>query len=61
MVSSLGWEGDALVAVWRIESPNGDATISFRYELEDDGRRLRAAEQIRGGGRDQDNTWVFER
>jgi hypothetical protein len=36
-------------------------TISFRYELQDGGRRLRAAEQIRGGGRDQDNVWVFER
>jgi hypothetical protein len=61
MVSSLRWDGDALVATWRIEAPNGEVTISFRYELHDGGRRLRAAEQIRGGGRDQDNTWVFER
>ena len=38
-----------------------EMTISFRYELQDGGRRLRAAEQIRGGGRDQDNLWVFER
>jgi hypothetical protein len=61
MVSSLGWDGDALVATWRIEAPNGDMTISFRYELRDGGGRLRAVEQIRGGGRDQDNTWVFDR
>lgn len=60
IVSSLRWDGDALVATWRIEGSNGEMTISFRYELEDGGRRLRAAEQIRGG-RDQDNLWVFER
>jgi hypothetical protein len=35
--------------------------MSWRYELNDGGRRLTATEQIRGGGRDQDNVWVFER
>ena len=62
-VSTLRWDGDALVVTWRIQRPDADAdvTISFRYELQDGGRRLRAAEQIRGGGRDQDNLWVFER
>ena len=61
-VSTLRWDGDALVVTWRIQRPDADAdvTISFRYELQDGGRRLRAAEQIRGGGRDQDNLWVFE-
>jgi len=61
IVSSLRWDGPALVATWRIEGPNDEMTISFRYDLQDDGRRLRAAEQIRGAGRDQDNAWVFER
>jgi hypothetical protein len=61
IVSSLRWDGDALVATWRIQGPDGELTISFRYELQDGGRRLRAAEQLRGGGRDQDNLWVFER
>jgi hypothetical protein len=51
----------ALVATWRIQGPYGEMTISFRYELQDGGRRLRAAEQFRGAGRDQDNVWVFER
>ena len=60
-VSSLRWDGDALVATWRTEGPGGEVTLSFRYELQDGGRRLRAAEQLRGGGRDQDNLWVFER
>jgi len=60
-VSTLRWDVDALVVTWRIHGPDGEVTISFRYELQDDGRRLRAAEQLRGGGRDQDNLWVFER
>ncbi len=55
IVSSLRWDGDALVATWRIQGPDDEMIISFRYELQDGGRRLRAAEQIRGGGRDQDN------
>jgi hypothetical protein len=61
IVSTLRWDGDALVVTWRIQVPVGEMTISFRYELQDGGRRLRATEEIRGGGRDQDNLWVFER
>ena len=61
ITSSLRWDGDALVATWRIHGPYGELTISFRYELQDNGRGLRAAEQLRGGGRDQDNLWAFER
>ena len=60
-VSTLRWDANALVATWRIQGTGSEVTISFRYELEDGGHRLRAAEQIRGGGRDQDNLWVFER
>jgi hypothetical protein len=60
-VSTLRWDANALVATWRIQGTGAEVTISFRYELEDGGRRLRAVEQIRGGGRDQDNVWVFER
>jgi hypothetical protein len=60
-VSRLCWDADALVLTDRSQSPDGEVTISFRYELQEGGRRLRAAEQIRGGGRDQDNLWIFER
>jgi hypothetical protein len=59
--SSLRWEGEVLVLSSRIQRPNGEMKIVFRYELLDDGRRLRAVEQIRGAGRDQDNVWIFER
>jgi hypothetical protein len=54
-VSSLGWEGSALVVTWRTERSDGEVRISFRYELLDAGRRLRGTEH------DQDNFWIFER
>jgi hypothetical protein len=57
-VVSLRWEGQALVATWRIL--HADVRISERYELIDNGRRLRVVEQVRGGV-DQDNIWIFER
>ncbi len=55
------WDGEALVFTDRTPTPNGELTICFRYELQDSGRRLRAAEQLRGAGREQDNVWVFDR
>jgi hypothetical protein len=60
-VSRLSWEGDALVAEHRTGTRNPVVTISWRYELIDTGRRLRAIEQVRGAGRDQENVWEFER
>ena len=60
-VSSLRWEGNALVVTWRTQRSNGEMNISFRYELLDAGRRLRATEQLRGTDHDQDNIWMFER
>ena len=60
-VSSLRWEGNALVAAWRIQRPDGEMRISFAHELLDGGRRLRATEELRAGGRDQDNVWMFDR
>ena len=60
-VSSLRWEAEALLLTSRIQRPDGELRISFRYELIDAGRRLRAVEQVRGGLRDQDNIWVFDR
>ena len=60
-VSSLTWDGDALVVAWRTTFPNGDMAITFRYELVDGGRRLRAVERLRAPGHEQDNVWMFER
>jgi hypothetical protein len=60
-VSSLRWDADALVFTALIQRSDGELKISFRYELLDAGRRLRAVEQLRGRGRDQDNVWIFDR
>ena len=60
-VSSLRWDGDALLFMDRSETPKGKVTMTWRYEIADGGRHLRASEHVRGGGRDQDNIWVFER
>ena len=59
--STLRWEGNSLVVMWGTQRPDGEMTVSFRYELIDDGRRLRAVEQLRGTDHDQDNVWIFDR
>lgn len=58
---SSDWDGEALAFIDRTDTPNGELTISFRYQLEDSGLRLRATERLRGAGREQDNVWVFDR
>jgi hypothetical protein len=60
-VSSLRWEGQALVVRFETQLPDAATVISFQYELLDAGRRLRATEQVRGTDHDQDNIWMFER
>ena len=60
-VTSLRWEGNALVMTSQIERSDSVRRVSFRYELTDAGRRLRAAEQVRGTDHDQDNVWMFDR
>jgi hypothetical protein len=58
---SSTWIDDALDFMDRVATPNGELTISFRYQLEDSGNRLRATECLRGPDREQDNVWVFDR
>ena len=60
-VSRLQWDGDALVVTFQTRHADGEMTVSFRYELIDAGRRLRAVEQLRGTDHDQDNIWIFDR
>ncbi|HEY7236311.1 MAG TPA: hypothetical protein VH539_19275 [Gemmatimonadaceae bacterium] len=55
------WDGDALVSEDRFGTAEAAVAMTWRYDLFGDGRHLRATEQIRGGGRDQDNVWAFER
>jgi hypothetical protein len=58
--SGLRWDGDALVVTFTNPIPEGEMTILFRYELIDDGRRLRASEEVRGVPWAQDNVWIFD-
>jgi hypothetical protein len=58
--SDLKWDGDALVVTFINPLPDGEMTVSFRYELIDEGRRLRASEQVRGVPWAQDNVWMFD-
>lgn len=55
------WEGDALVFSDTHDTPNGPFTVTFRYQMEERGRRLRATEWLRGPEREQDNVWIFDR
>jgi hypothetical protein len=59
--ASLSWDDNALVFEDRTDRPEMQMIMSWRYELEDDGRRLTATEHMTGAGRDQHNIWVFER
>ena len=59
-VSRLSWDEDGLVSEFRTGTPDPVFVMTWRYELIDS-RRLRATEQIRGSGRDQDNVWEFTR
>lgn len=55
------WDDDALMSEDRMGSGDEAVVMTWRYELVNDERRLRATERIRGAGRGQDNVWEFER
>lgn len=61
VVSRLFWGGDALVFDCSEQSAEASWKMNWRYELLDGRNRLRASEQMRGAGRDQDNIWIFDR
>jgi hypothetical protein len=60
-VCRLYWDGEGLVSEFRGGAGPSQFSMSWRYELVDSGRRVRAVERIRGDGRDQDNIWEFDR
>src|SRR4030095_10580689 len=55
------WDGDTLISEDRMGAGDAAMIMTWRYELMNDERRLRATERIRGAGRDQDNVWEFKR
>jgi hypothetical protein len=60
-VSTLRWDGLALVLAMRIKGPGFEATNDVRYELLDGGRRLRATEQGRSPQGDHNAVWIYDR
>ena len=60
-VSTLRWDGVALVLGMRIHGPGFEATNDVRYELLDGGRRLRATEQGRSSQGNHDAVWIYDR
>jgi|tagenome__1003787_1003787.scaffolds.fasta_scaffold20587084_2 hypothetical protein len=59
--SSLRWDGDALIVTDETRRQDFEFRMSWRYELVDGGRRLKATEWIRATNHNQDNVWVFNR
>jgi len=58
----LRWDGSALVLAMRIKGPKFEATNDVRYELLNDGRRLRATEQGRSPqGGNHNAVWIYDR
>jgi hypothetical protein len=59
-VLSASWDGDAMIFAYDMGASDARVHMTWRYELQADGA-LVAKERMRGGGRDQENTWVFRR
>ena len=60
--STLRWDGSALVLAMQIKGPGFEATNDVRYELLNDGRRLRATEQGRSPQAGNHNAvWIYDR
>ena len=60
-VSTLRWDGTALVLAMRIKGSGFEATNDVRYELVEGGRRLRAAERGRSPQGNHDAVWIYDR
>jgi len=60
-VSTLRWDGTALVLAMRIKGPGFEATNDVRYELLEGGHRLRAIEQGRSPMGNHDAIWIYDR
>ncbi len=61
VVSTLRWDGAALVLTMRIKGAGGEASNDVRYDLLDGGRRLRATERGRSPIGDHDAIWIYDR
>ena len=59
--SRLEWQGNSLLLTVLIDAPRGIVSNVVRYELLDDGRLLRAVEDVGGAAPTHHNIWMFVR
>lgn len=59
MTSTLQWEGQTLVMVSSVSTPDGDAYITDRFSLSPDGKTMTVARTISAGGQDVPQTMIF--
>jgi hypothetical protein len=59
--SRLEWQGTSLLLTALINGPRGDISNIVRYELLDEGRVLRAVEDLGGAAPAHHNVWIYER
>lgn len=59
ITSTLHWEGSTLVSVSIAQSPNGELTITDRYDLSQDGKTLTQKRTFSVGGQEATQTIVL--
>ena len=59
--SRLEWQGNSLLLTVLIDGPLGTVSNVVRYELLDEGRTLRAVEDVGGAVPSHHNVWMFSR
>jgi hypothetical protein len=59
--SRLEWQGRSLLLTVLIDTPRGEVSNIVRYELLDEGRTLRAIEDVGGAAPAHHNVWMFVR
>ena len=57
----MEWQGNSLLLTVLIDAPRGMVSNVVRYELLDDGRSLRAVEDVGGAVPTHHNVWMFVR
>ena len=59
--STLRWDGQTLVMVSTLSTPQGDVTITDRLSLSEDGKTLNQARTLSAGGESIEQTMVLTR
>ncbi len=57
----MEWQGTSLLLTVLIDAPRGTVSNVVRYELLDEGRSLRAVEDVGGAAPPHHNVWMFAR